>query len=67
MDVVIDDMLPTCDNELLCTQSSVQNEFWIPFVEKAYAKYVENNYIFYTRAVHWKTGIFFLQSIYCKH
>ncbi|GFG33019.1 hypothetical protein Cfor_10668, partial [Coptotermes formosanus] len=38
MDVVIDDLLPTCDNELLCTQSSVQNEYWIPFVEKAYAK-----------------------------
>ncbi|KAJ4443808.1 hypothetical protein ANN_05588 [Periplaneta americana] len=38
MDVVIDDMLPTCDNELIFTQSSVQNEFWIPLVEKAYAK-----------------------------
>lgn len=42
MDVVIDDMLPVCDNELLFTQSSAQNEFWIPLVEKAYAKYVEN-------------------------
>lgn len=42
MDVVVDDLLPTCDNELLFTQSSVQNEFWIPLVEKAYAKYVEN-------------------------
>lgn len=38
MDVVVDDLLPTCDNELLFTQSSVQNEFWIPLVEKAYAK-----------------------------
>lgn len=47
MDVVIDDLLPTCDNELLCTQSSVQNEFWIPFVEKAYAKYVESNCILF--------------------
>jgi calpain-5 len=42
VDVVIDDMLPVCDNELLFTQSSAQNEFWIPLVEKAYAKYVEN-------------------------
>jgi calpain-5 len=47
VDVVIDDLLPTCDNELLSTQSSVQNEFWIPFVEKAYAKYVENIHIFF--------------------
>ncbi|XP_021940250.1 calpain-5-like isoform X2 [Zootermopsis nevadensis] len=38
VDVVIDDMLPVCDNELLFTQSSAQNEFWIPLVEKAYAK-----------------------------
>lgn len=46
MDVVVDDLLPTCDNELLFTQSSVQNEFWIPLVEKAYAKYVVNIYVF---------------------
>lgn len=61
MDVVIDDLLPSCDNELLCTQSSIQNEFWIPFVEKAYAKYVENNHIllyfqfqFRIRLVMWR-------------
>lgn len=52
MDVVIDDLLPTCDNELLCTQSSIQNEFWIPFVEKAYAKYVENNHIFFISSLN---------------
>ncbi|XP_035522743.1 calpain-2 catalytic subunit-like [Morone saxatilis] len=38
IDVVIDDYLPTLDNCLLSVHTKGENEFWVPLLEKAYAK-----------------------------
>ncbi|XP_016406731.1 calpain-2 catalytic subunit-like [Sinocyclocheilus rhinocerous] len=60
IDVVIDDQLPTIDDELLFVCSKTYNEFWPALLEKAYAKvcgsYADLHYGFISEALMDFTG-----------
>lgn len=75
VDVVIDDFLPVLDKHLLSVSSKDGNEFWVPLLEKAYAKYALIGWDFDSnlriKMFSSKTGVCYclLQSVrfICRH
>ena len=43
VDIFVDDRLPTISNRLVYARNDTEpHEFWVPLLEKAYAKYVRS-------------------------
>ncbi|XP_053384119.1 calpain-A-like isoform X2 [Mercenaria mercenaria] len=53
IEIVIDDRLPTYNGRILFTTSTDPNEFWVPLLEKAYAKFYGSYAAIQGSVVNW--------------